>query len=64
MNLGDFMKNALYRSKSHFLGQNLMKIHQYKKKTTQKTNKRTLARTISGEAKERPKDAQLEGTYW
>jgi hypothetical protein len=53
------MKNALYGSKSHFLGQNLMKIHQYKKQTTQKTNKRTMARTIPGEKKRgRPKKGQ------
>jgi len=60
MNLGDFMKNALYRSKSHFLGQNLMKIHQYIKKT-QKINKRTMVRTIPGETKRgRPKKGQKD----
>jgi hypothetical protein len=36
-----------------------MKIHQYKKQTTQKTNKRTMARTIPGETKRgRPKKGQ------
>jgi hypothetical protein len=53
------MKNALYRSKSHFPGQNLTKIHQYKKQTTQKTNKRTTVRTIPRETKKgRPKKGQ------
>jgi hypothetical protein len=36
-----------------------MKIHQYKKQTTQKINKRTMARTIPGEKKRgRPKKGQ------